>query len=240
MAVQNNATVQMVRDLISGDINLPLYAAKGGKLVPVSYDGTSWTAISGYTAQVNVGDVALVLALASSANWGTNQLGDLRVITAVSTSLTLSETLLGNIFGAGGRYRVGDIVISENETSPAEAYGGSWEQITDRFLVGAGGSYALDSTGGNATHTNTVDEMAPHNHGLPVVNGEGGYMPENSAKLRSFQIEAGTNNNQMNINGTATDRDPTGFSGSVGSTGGGQPFSILPPYIAVNIWRRVA
>lgn len=113
MAVQNNATVQMIRDLISGDINLPLYAAKGGKLVPVSYDGTSWTAISGYAAQVNVGDVALVLALASSANWGTTQLGDLRVITAVSTSLTLSETLLGNIFGAGGRYRVGDIVISE-------------------------------------------------------------------------------------------------------------------------------
>lgn len=137
-------------------------------------------------------------------------------------------------------YAVGDYFISDSETSPAQKYGGSWEQITDRFLVGAGGRYALDSTGGNATHTNTVDEMAPHNHGLPVVNGEGGYMPANSAELRSFQIEAGTNNNQMNINGTATDRDPTGFSGSVGSTGGGQPFSILPPYIAVNIWRRVA
>ena len=135
----------------------------------------------------------------------------------------------------------GAVLFSFNpDFSPAARYGGSWEKITDRFPVGAGGSYALDSTGGNATHTNTVDEMAPHNHGLPVVNDEGGYMPENSANLRSFQIEAGANNNQMNINGTATDRGPTGFSGSVGSTGGGQPFSILPPYIAVNIWRRVA
>ena len=240
MAVQNNATVQMIRDLISGDINLPLYAAKGGKLVPVYYDGTSWTAISGYTAQVNVGDVALVLALASSANWGTNQLGDLRVITAVSTSLTLSETLLGNIFGAGGRYRIKDFVFSGSEISPAEDYGGSWEKVTDRFLVGAGGSYPLESTGGEATHTNTIAEMVSHNHGLPVMNDEGGYMPENTSMLRSFQVAARANNNQMNINGTATDRAPTGFSGPVGSTGDGQPFSILPPYLAVNIWRRVA
>lgn len=222
MAVQNNATVQMVRDLISGDINLPLYAAKGGKLVPVYYDGTSWTAISGYTAQVNVGDVALVLALASSTNWGTNQLGDLRVITAVSTSLTLSETLLGNIFGAGGRYRIKDFVISENETSPAEAYGGSWEQITDRFLVGAGGSYTLRSTGGNATHTNTVDEMAPHTHGEMVTQPtptEGNYY--------RVVCDTGLTSPMVEITQTAT-------------SGNGSPYSILPPYLAVNIWRRVA
>lgn len=135
----------------------------------------------------------------------------------------------------------GAVLFSFNDDfSPSALFGGSWEKVTDRFPIGAGGSYTLGSTGGNATHTNTIAEMVSHNHGLPVVNNEGGYMPENTSMLRSFQVAARANNNQMNINGTATDRGPTGFSGSVGSTGDGQPFSILPPYIAVNIWRRVA
>ena len=214
MAVQNNATVQMIRDLISGDINLPLYAAKGGKLVPVSYDGTSWTAISGYTAQVNVGDVALVLVLASSANWGTTQLGDLRVITAVSTSLTLSETLLGNILGAGGKYRVGDFVFSANETSPAEDYGGSWEKVTDRFLVGAGGSYALGSTGGSADAV-----VVEHFHMLAAANG------------------AETGGSATGGDGTMINYSQKFYTDPVGESGVGKN---IPPYIAVNIWRRVA
>lgn len=220
MAVQNNATVQMVRDLISGDINLPLYAAKGGKLVPVYYDGTSWTAISGYTAQVNVGDVALVLALASSTNWGTNQLGDLRVITAVSTSLTLSETLLGNIFGAGGRYRIKDFVFSGNETSPAEDYGGSWERITDRFLVGAGGSYTLGSTGGSADAV-----VVEHTHDF-------------SYDMVTWGVYSGGENaNLSNGDPYICQRNATLSIGTAGESGTGKN---MPPYLAVNIWRRVA
>ena len=229
MAVQNNATVQMVRDLISGDIDLPLYAAKGGKLVPVSYDGTSWTAISGYTAQVNVGDVALVLALTSSANWGTNQFGDLRVITAVSTSLTLSETLLGNIFGAGGRYRVGDIVISENETSPAEAYGGSWERITDRFLIGAGGSYTLGSTGGNADHLHGLsDGIAAIMLNLDRLN----YSERNStAEWTATRTYGQIQTEEVSYGG---------MNGGAPLIGNTEMSNNIPPYIAVNIWRRVA
>lgn len=229
MAVQNNATVQMVRGLISGDINLPLYAAKGGKLVPVYYDGTSWTAISGYTAQVNVGDVALVLMLASSANWGTNQLGDLRVITAVSTSLTLSETLLGNIFGAGGRYRVGDIVISENETSPAEAYGGSWEKITDRFLVGAGGSYALGSMGGSTEHSHSAGGLVASIE----IGGTGFYIVgvPNPNNIYTYKV------NIPNASGEDGSFPETNGAQVNGNT---ETANNTPPYIAVNIWRRVA
>lgn len=228
MAVQNNATVQMVRDLISGDINLPLYAAKGGKLVPVYYDGTSWTAISGYTAQVNVGDVALVLALASSANWGTNQLGDLRVITAVSTSLTLSETLLGNIFGAGGRYRVGDFVFSGNETSPAEDYGGSWERITDRFLVGAGESYALGSMGGSAMHTHDLDGLAQ------ILN------TDTNIFVYTFKQSTApwTSTGYFMVSGTGGQSVQP--SAGVKVTGNTNAVANEPPYLAVNIWRRVA
>ena len=55
---------------------------------------------------------------------------------------------------------------SNDPTSPASFIGGTWEQIKDRFILAAGDTYASGSTGGEATHTLTVDEMPQHNHSL--------------------------------------------------------------------------
>ena len=61
-------------------------------------------------------------------------------------------------------YPVGCIYQSAKATSPAELFGGTWEQIKDRFILAAGDTYAAGSTGGEATHTLTVNEMPRHNH----------------------------------------------------------------------------
>lgn len=54
---------------------------------------------------------------------------------------------------------VGAVLFSFNhDFSPAALYGGSWERITDRFIVGAGGSYALGSTGGSADHLHGLSD----------------------------------------------------------------------------------
>lgn len=51
---------------------------------------------------------------------------------------------------------VGDVYISENSTSPADLFGGTWERLKDRFLLAAGDTYAAGTTGGAATHHHTT------------------------------------------------------------------------------------
>ena len=61
-------------------------------------------------------------------------------------------------------YPVGSVYMSVNSTSPATLFGGTWEQIKDKFILSAGDTYSAGATGGEATHTLTTDEMPTHSH----------------------------------------------------------------------------
>lgn len=74
-------------------------------------------------------------------------------------------------------YPVGAIYMSVVSTSPATLFGGTWEQLKDRFLLGAGDTYTAGNTGGAASqsytpagtvgsHTLTTNEIPSHSHGL--------------------------------------------------------------------------
>ena len=58
-------------------------------------------------------------------------------------------------------YPVGSIYLSVNDINPGTIFGGTWEQIQDRFLLAAGSTYAGGATGGTASHTHT---SAAHTH----------------------------------------------------------------------------
>ena len=120
-------------------------------------------------------------------------------------------------------YPVGSVYTSENSTSPAELFGGTWEQLKDRFLLATGDTYEAGSTGGEAQHTLTVNEMPEHTHtignGTITVNSESkgnvGYANNNSI------LESVTNS-------------------TVYAKGGSQPHNNMPPYLAVYMWKRNA
>ena len=51
--------------------------------------------------------------------------------------------------------------MSVNNVNPSTLFGGTWQQIEDRFLLSAGSSYIAGNTGGSA------DAIVPyHNHGF--------------------------------------------------------------------------
>lgn len=123
-------------------------------------------------------------------------------------------------------FPVGFIYQSTSSTSPASLYGGDWEKIEGRFLLGTSSSYSVSSIGGETVHTLSESEMPRHSHyvqayrwndGSETING---YLPTTSQAAGSVLVTQ----NPMDLN----------------YKGGSQPHNNMPPYYAVNIWRRTA
>lgn len=121
---------------------------------------------------------------------------------------------------AQGAYPVGAIYLSVTEVDPSALFGGTWERIGGRFLLGADSTYAAGSTGGEAAHTLTVDEMPRHNHEIDNLNASG-----NSTPFMTVQAQ-----------------DKKGYGGNVQTmyAGGGKAHNNLPPYLVVYMWQRVS
>lgn len=157
---------------------------------------------------------------------------------------------------------------SNDPTSPASFIGGTWERIEGEFIMGASDAYPAGTTGGSATHTQTVAEMPSHNHSGSTgsagshshsawTGGAGGHNHTVSAAItnKNGPMIAGENSGygQYADNGTPTTSwvgDHTHGVGmneagahthtvSIGSTGSGQAMSILNPYHSLYIWVRV-
>ena len=123
-------------------------------------------------------------------------------------------------------YPIGSIYMSAGSASPASLFGGTWERLKDRFLLGAGDSYAAGGTGGEATHTLTVNELPAHTHTATAYGISSGDYTANAARL-------------VYKDNTTTAWISEGLSW-VNSTGGSQSHNNLPPYLAVYMWRRVS
>lgn len=67
-------------------------------------------------------------------------------------------------------YPVGSIYMSASGTNPQILFGGSWTAISGRFLLAASNDYTAGSTGGEAEHTCTADELPEHTHAMSITS----------------------------------------------------------------------
>jgi microcystin-dependent protein len=95
-------------------------------------------------------------------------------------------------------------------------FGGTWVRIEEAFLW-ATGSGTIGLTGGEKTHTLTIDELPEHTHG----------------SVYSQHAEGTKDKAWYNTSGSSL------TYGTV-ATGGGQAHNNMPPYIQVSMWRRTA
>lgn len=165
----------------------------------------------------------------------TVELGDKQTRTTTTTT-TSGKANINNMLSI---YPVGSIYISVNDTNPHDLFGGTWKMINGRFLLSSDNSYKVGTTGGEATHTLTVNEMPKHKHpfGMPVQGYNG--WPIVTTDSYSVAIDYNTNNYHT-PNETIHLTDTNLATGGVGNTGNDQPHNNMPPYLVVNMWQRTA
>lgn len=124
-------------------------------------------------------------------------------------------------------YPVGSIYMSVNNTDPSVLFGGTWEQIEDKFLLASGSTYAAGSTGGEATHTLSVDEMPSHGHTVMYYGSSG------NVGSWGYNYTSGAGRGKWS---GSTEPNTSGIS----LEGGSQAHNNMPPYLSVNVWKRTA
>lgn len=121
-------------------------------------------------------------------------------------------------------YPIGAIYLSVSATNPATLFGGKWEQIKDKFLLAAGDTYSNGSTGGEANHILTIEEMPSHKHQIKTNNDDW----NNSAGGGNYGTTHDGANSWYNTNWYTE------------NSGGNAAHNNMPPYLTVYMWKRVA
>ena len=138
-------------------------------------------------------------------------------------------------------YPVGSIYMSTNSVDPGTIYGGTWERIKGKFLIGADDTYTAGNTGGEASHVLTRDEIPNYSIGsmatvVPMNHNNwtnGGVQATNlgSAYNDKPGVQAGTGSSITH---------GTQYGWNISTNGGGRAHNNLPPYLAVFMWERKA
>lgn len=128
-------------------------------------------------------------------------------------------------------YPIGSYYWSSNAANPSSIFGGTWEQVKDKFVLAAGDSYKVGTTGGEASHTLSIDEMPRHSHDRIVCQnyclGDNGLTTNGTEGSAAIIISSGKYN------------QPAGYYGT-NPSGGSTAHNNMPPYITAYCWHRTA
>lgn len=207
------------------------------------------------------------------------------VITSVTPVFTVLNSLDKVDEVISKVYPVGSIYMSVNDTDPGTLFGGTWQQIQGKFLLGASSGHSAGSTGGAETVTLSAGNIPAHTHTIPdhthtvpnhihtvpahthtatastagvhshnirrtmnAASGSARYAFEGTADVFKPTLDAGAHTHTItvaskaafNTTSSGTCTTGSGGSGNTGSTGSGSAVGIMPPYLAVYMWKRTA
>lgn len=194
---------------------------------------------TGDKLNLEINDITLDSFISSNNKFSLDNDGNLVVKSLTTTNGLSNVSEIVNLI-----YPVGSIYLSVNNTNPSTLFGGTWELITNKFLIGAGGSYSLGSTGGT---TSVTSGKATGNTGSTTLTIE--QIPSHQHNVQGYNTSGSTvtwSDRAVEYGGSSV-----GYGSGIRTnyTGGGSghthtlnehihDVSIIPPYLAVNIWKR--
>lgn len=181
-----------------------------------------------------------------------------KVFTEIASLATVADLI----------YPVGSIYMNVTNLNPATVFGGVWEEIQGRFLLGRSASHQVGQQAGSETVTLTVAQMPAHTHTGPshthstpnhthtATCGSAGAHSHTVARKKvaatgtaKYAAQSGNSHGTSSAGahthtitiasggGGTTGAAGTGNTGSVGS---GQAVNIMPPFLSVYMWKRIA
>ena len=152
----------------------------------------------------------------------------------------IGTDLLNLIYPVGSIY---ETTKSRSEFNPNTYWGGTWQQIEGRVLIGSGTSdksYALGGTGGASEVKLSADQsgLPSHNHG---TGADGKGFVVSSETPTEHKVASGTSTSYYywytQSSSAAGRRTNTGSNDAAPATSAHEN---MPPYVVVNIWKRTA
>lgn len=169
---------------------------------------------------------------------------------------------------AGQLYPIGSIYMNVNNVEPSAIFGGSWERMpSGRMLINSGDGFNLGQIGGEKEHRLTEDELASHSHDVNNINGNTTSTAKLVGKFSSsirpngditdvpyrngFGIvskeseygihakDGGNSSPGRNYVIDASHSHTVDLNISMLPSGKNQPHNNMPPYIVVNMWKRI-
>ena len=128
--------------------------------------------------------------------------------------------------------------MTVSEDDPNTFLPGTWEKVEGRFLLGSGvndnTTYTVGSTGGEATHTIVANE-------LPKISGSFNLRGTTGGYSQIISTSGNMSNSRVSGGGEVTLASSSGQATQVTmSFGNNQAHNNMPPYLVVNIWKRVS
>ena len=152
-------------------------------------------------------------------------------------------------------FPINSLYLSLGSENPSTLWlGTTWQKQEGRFLLGSSSSYSLGATGGASSialsvanmpsHTHSASQSA-HTHSQPAHTHKVSQFISTAALGSYVGLDGGgwtayynSSNNTSSAGGDTTGSATPSIS--IGATGSGTAFSILPPYLVVNIWKRLS
>lgn len=159
------------------------------------------------------------------------------------------EQVLNGLFNK--IYPVGCLYWSSNPTNPSQLFGGTWTQITGKFIYAADTNHSVNTTGGEETHTLTTAETPAHTHTRGTMEITGYIESAHSLKFGFGNAQGAFSTGKQQGASTAGNSGSTwnsditftasrSWTGSTSSVGGSAAHNNMPPYLVKYCWERVA
>lgn len=217
------------------------------------------------TNQVSVGNTETKRVISNVADG--IELNDVVTVGQFNKKLSVALDQLNRL--ASQLYPIGSIYMNVNNVEPSAIFGGTWEKMpAGRMLVNSSDDFTLGQIGGEKEHRLTEDELAAHNHDVNNINGDTTSTAKLIGKFSStirpngditdvpykdgFGIisrkseygihakDGGDSSPGRNYVIDASHNHTINLNINMLPSGKNQPHNNMPPYIVVNMWKRIS